>query len=156
MKIHGEWEVSRVRNVVVRAFAGNFNEQGVRAMFEDYKAIAPTGVAWASLAQGEYWEMAPTVALKAYTSMRDWAITHGCQCIAFVCPSRFHLDIVQRNSGIVPGDDFYVCTTTEEACAWLTAKGFPFSMQDFQHTVFLEKAKRTLENDPLSSFFRVA
>jgi len=94
MKIHGEWEVSQVRNVVVRAFAGNFNEQGVRAMFEDYKAIAPTGVAWASLAQGEYWEMAPTAALKAYTSMRDWAISHGCQCIAFVCPSRFHLDIV--------------------------------------------------------------
>lgn len=54
MKIHGEWEVSQVRNVVVRAFAGNFNEQGVRAMFEDYKAIAPTGVVWASLAQGEY------------------------------------------------------------------------------------------------------
>jgi hypothetical protein len=75
MKIHGEWEVSQVRNVVVRAFAGNFNEQGVRAMFEDYKAIAPTGVAWASLAQGEYWEMAPTAALKAYTSMRDWAIS---------------------------------------------------------------------------------
>lgn len=156
MKIHGEWEVSRVRNVVVRAFAGSFNEQGVKAMFEDFKAIAPTDAPWASLAQGEYWEMAPAAALKAYTPMRDWAIAHGCQYIAFVCPSRFHLDIVQRNTGVVPGDDFYVCKTTEEACAWLTAKGFPFSVKDFQHQTFLEKAKRNLENNLMSSFFSVA
>ncbi|WP_423708620.1 hypothetical protein [Undibacterium sp. WLX3042] len=156
MKIHGEWEISKVRNVVVRAFAGSFNEQGFNAMFEEFKKIAPVGAPWASMAQGEYWEMAPAAALQSYTHMREWAIAHGCQCIAFVCPSRFHLDIVKRNAGVVPGDDLYVCATTEEACAWLTAKGFPFSIDDFQHHAFLEKAKRRLENDPTSTFFRVA
>ncbi|MBC3884572.1 hypothetical protein [Undibacterium griseum] len=156
MKIHGEWEISLVRNIVIRTFAGAFNEQGFNALFEELKAIAPRGRPWASMAQGQYWEMAPEAALKSYSSMLQWVRKHGCEYVVFVCPSKFHLDIMKRNAGVNPDERFHVCETTEEACAWLTSKGFPLSIQEYPHHAFIEKVRIELESDPHSSFFKVA
>ena len=124
MRIHGEWKIDLVRNVLVRSFAGSFNAQGSQALFEEVQRLAPRGQAWASLAHGSYWEMSTPDSLQAYGKMRDWALDNGCQRIAFLLPSQLHLQIVMRQSGLEPDPRFRHCETLEAACLWLSEQGF--------------------------------
>lgn len=140
-KIHGEWEITLVNQVLVRSFAGHFNEHGTQALFEEYKQKAPVGQRWASLAHATYWEMSTQSSLRAYNAMRDWAFDHGCERIVLIYPSVLHLHIIEKQTGMVATKDFYPCKTIEAAAQWLTEQGFPFSASDFPHADFIAKAR---------------
>lgn len=129
-----------VNQVLVRSIAGNFNELGTRALFEEFKQKAPRDQHWASLAHAGFWEMSSQEALRAYNPMRDWAMANGCKKIALIYPSSLHLHIIEKQTGVVATEDFYPCRTLQQAAEWLSANGFPFSEADFPHHEFLEQA----------------
>ena len=143
MKIHGEWAISLVRDVLVRSTAGSFNEAGTMACFKEIQKKAPAGTPWAGLTNAAHWEMSSANALQAFPQMREWAFKHGCVCQAVVVPSRIRMEIHQRQTGNLAEYLVHYFAVMEEACAWLTAKGFPFSPKDYPHNEFIARAQLT-------------
>lgn len=88
-RIHGEWQISLVGNVLIRTFAGNFNDAGTLACYEEFQQKAPKDRPWASLADGRYWEMSTQSALHTYQEMRDWAFANGCEHIVLFYRANF-------------------------------------------------------------------
>ncbi len=143
-RIHGEWQISLVGNVLIRTFAGNFNDAGTLACYEEFKEKAPKDRPWASLADGRFWEMSTQSALQTYQGMRDWAFENGCEHIVFILPSKFHKIIVERETQALSDPRYHLCFDLEHACERLTALGFPLSPETYPHTEFAEKARRHL------------
>lgn len=141
MKIHGEWAISLVRNVLVRSTAGSFNEAGTLACFRETQRLAPTGTPWAGLTNAVHWEMSNASALQAFPQMRAWAFKHGCVCLAVIVPSRIRKEIHQRQTGNLPENLVHYFASMEEACAWLTAQGFPFAPADYPHAEFIARTR---------------
>ncbi|MFZ6846018.1 hypothetical protein [Undibacterium sp. RuTC16W] len=141
MKIHGEWEISLVRNVLVRTTAGSFNEQGTLACFRDTQEKAPVGTPWAGLTNAAHWEMSSASSLQAFPQMREWAFQHGCVCLAVIVPDQMRLAIHQRQTGNLPEHLVHYFSDMQEACIWLTSKGFPFAPADYPHAAFIERTK---------------
>ncbi|MCU6435619.1 hypothetical protein LPB67_17710 [Undibacterium sp. Jales W-56] len=141
MKIHGEWEISLVGNVLVRTTAGSFNEQGTLACFRDTQKKAPVGTPWAGLTNAAHWEMSSARSLQAFPQMREWAFQHGCVCLAVVVPDQMRMTIHQRQTGNLPDNLVRYFSDMAEACAWLTAKGFPFTPEDYPHADFIERTR---------------
>ena len=145
-RIHGEWQISMVNNILVRTFAGNFNEAGTQALFEEYKQKAVISGPWASLADGRYWEMSTQSALQSYSGMRDWAFAHGCEHIVFILPSQFHKIIVERETKAISDPRYHLCANLEDACDKLTQLGFPFTPEQYPHYAFLRKIQEKQEH----------
>ena len=141
MKIHGQWQVSRVRNIIVQTIAGAFNEEGARARAEELRALAPGDGPWAVLGNSTNWDMGNVATLKIVEAMRDWMRRHGCVCIATVVPSGFRRTVHQEHTGEAPVDFLRYCATLDEACDWLSERGFPFTVDDYPHYEFLERSR---------------
>lgn len=142
MKIHGDWIITLVRNVLVRTTFGGFNEEGTWACFLDTKQKAPVGSAWAGLTNASHWEMSSMDSLKAFPEMREWAFANGCVCLAVVVQDNLRKEIHQRQTGNLPEDLVHYFSTIEDACLWLTARGFAFSVADYPHAEFIEKMQK--------------
>lgn len=143
MKIHGEWAITLVRNVLVRTTSGSFNEDGTWACFRDTKQKAPVGSAWAGLTNAEYWEMSNIDSLQAFPEMRDWAFNHGCVCLAVVVPDTLRQEIHRRQTGNLPENLVHYFSTLKDACDWLTSRGFDFSVADYPHADFIAKTQKS-------------
>lgn len=142
MKIHGDWIITLVRNVLVRTTFGSFNDEGTWACFLDTKQKAPAGSAWAGLTNAAHWEMSNIDSLQSITEMREWAFGNGCVCLAVVVPDTFRQAIHQRQTGNLSEELVHYFSTIEDACAWLTSRGFAFSVADYPHADFIEKLQK--------------
>ncbi|CAN5690412.1 hypothetical protein BH11PSE12_BH11PSE12_19810 [soil metagenome] len=139
MKIHGEWEITLVRNVLVRTTAGSFNDEGTQACFLETQQKAPSTMAWAGLTNAANWEMSSATSLQAFAHMREWAFTHGCTCLAVVVPNRIRMEIHRRQTGNAPQDLVHYFSSLETACTWLTGRGFAFTLDDYPHQAFVDR-----------------
>lgn len=133
MNAHGQWKVTRVRNVVVQTNGGNFNQQGVLGAFRDIRALALKDQPWAMLVDSRAWDMASEESLARLAQCRQWLHAHGCQHNACVMLPGLRRNIHQQHAGMLPAHAQQYFSTLEEACAWLTANGFPFSVADYPH-----------------------
>ncbi|MFA9276010.1 MAG: hypothetical protein ACEQSE_14165 [Candidatus Aquirickettsiella gammari] len=143
-KIHGEWQISQVKDVLVTSLAGVFNEEGTRAYFAEALSKAPTDKAWAALSNSENWDMSCAASLELFAEMRRYAFAHQCQCLAVVIPSFLRKTIHQRQTGHFSEDKVAYFSNLEEACVWLQAKGFDFHTHDYPHTEFIQRAQSFL------------
>lgn len=141
MKIHGDWEITLLGNVLVRSIAGHFNVEGTKAFIEEVRQKAPKNQAWAVLGNAENWEMSGKDSLKLLPQFHEWSIKNGCVCFAIVMPTKMHELIHQRIAGEISEEILKYCSTLEEACAWLNVKGFAITPQDYPHYDFLNKTK---------------
>lgn len=141
MKIHGEWEISTIRNILVRSTAGIFNNEGTVAVFEETKAKAPTNDAWAGLTNAENWEMSTASSLQLFPGMREWAFENNCRCLAIVVTSLLKTKIHQQQTGQFSEDVVKYFTSLDEACDWLTSKGFPVTADEYPHRDFIERTR---------------
>lgn len=141
MKIHGEWEISVVRNILVRSTAGVFNNEGTLAVFEETKAKAPTHAAWAGLTNAENWEMSTASSLQLFPNMREWAFQNNCHCLAIVVTSALKTKIHQQQTGQYAEDIVKYFTNLRDACQWLTDKGFPINEDEYPHRDFIERTR---------------
>lgn len=139
-KIHGEWEITLVRNVLVRSTAGAFNLEGMLSCFQEFQQKVPA-TPWASLADGSNWEMSSAKALRTIQDMRRWTFSHHCVCSAIVIPGQLRRNIHQRESGDFPDELVRYFSDMEAACVWLTAKGFPFAPADYPHQEFIARTR---------------
>lgn len=139
MKIHGAWEITLVKNVLVRTTAGSFNEQGTLACFRETQEKAPVAQAWAGLTNAANWEMSNAASLQAFPQMREWAFAHGCVCLAVIVPNAVRMNIHQRQTGNLPQELVHYFSDMATACEWLTSKGFPFTPAEYPHTAFVTK-----------------
>ncbi|WP_428719173.1 hypothetical protein [Undibacterium curvum] len=146
MNIHGQWQLDLIGDVLVRTFAGSFNQQGTEALFAEVKMKIPKDKPWAALAHGAMWEMSTQDALHSYSSMSEWAFANGCVCIAFILPSKLHLDILRREAGVAQDPRYQSCASLEQACAWLTQRGFPISPELYPHRAFLNRLEQQLHH----------
>lgn len=146
MKIHGEWEITVVRNILVRTTAGIFNDEGTLAVFEETKNKAPTEQSWAGLTNAERWEMSTASSLQMFPGMREWAFANNCRGLAIVVPSNLKKKIHQQQTGQYPPDKVAYFSDLESACAWLTQKGFPISPEEYPHREFLEKSRMHVQD----------
>ncbi|MBC3884580.1 hypothetical protein [Undibacterium griseum] len=137
MKIHGLWKISLVRNVLVRTTAGSFNEAGTQACFAETQQKAPVDKPWAGLTNAANWEMSNAAALQSFPKMREWAFQNNCVCLAVVVPSQIRQLIHQRQTGHMPENLVRYFSNMEEACDWLTERGFPFTIADYPHEDFV-------------------
>ena len=140
-KIHGTWAITLVGNVLVRTTAGNFNEAGTQACYEETKTKVPHAMPWAGLTNASLWELSTSASLKTFPTMRNWAFENGCVCVAVVIPSPLHTEIHRRQTGNFPPEMVSYFATLKDACAWLTEKGFPFTPNDYPHNAFVEKIR---------------
>lgn len=143
MKIHGEWEISVIRQILVRSTAGTFNEEGTLAVFKEFQQKAPIQLPWAGLSNAENWEMSTAGSLQLFPAMREWAFSHNCQALAVVLPSKLKTKIHQSQTGKVHEDQLAYFTKLEEACTWLSVKGFPISAEEYPHHEFIRRTKTT-------------
>lgn len=143
MKIHGEWQISLVRNVVIQTIAGAFNEEGARARSLELRGVAPLDQPWAILGNSSNWDMGTPATLKIVEETRDWSLLNGCVCIATVVPDSFRRSVHQENTRKLPSDVLKYCTTLEEACTWLSTRGFPILPEHYPHQAFLERSRLT-------------
>ncbi|TXI90483.1 MAG: hypothetical protein E6Q34_08865 [Burkholderiaceae bacterium] len=142
MKIHGEWKISVVRNVLVRTTAGIFNDEGTLAVFEETKLKAPIEQPWAGLTNAERWEMSTASSLQLFPGMREWAFANNCVCLAIVVPSALKKKIHQQQTGDFPPDKVAYFNDLDSACAWLSNKGFPITRAEYPHAEFLEHSRQ--------------
>ncbi|MDE2428211.1 MAG: hypothetical protein KGM99_05750 [Burkholderiales bacterium] len=140
LKVHGEWEITLVRNVLVRSTAGSLNVAGMYACFQEVKAKAPA-TAWASLSNGSNWEMSSAEALQTLKAMRQWVFSHHCACVAVVIPGLLRRNIHQRETGAAGEQNVRYFSSLEQACAWLSDRGFRITPEDYPHYAFLERTK---------------
>lgn len=151
MKIHGEWRISVVGDVMVRTTAGSFNERGTKAVFQETLEKMPQGRPWVTLGDARLWEMSNAASLQAIPAMRDWLFEHGCVGLAIVLPGVIRSLIFQRETGSTPNEQLQFFSTLEEACAWLTSLGFPFSVTDYPHSEFVSQFLSKQTHDVLHS-----
>lgn len=142
MKIHGEWEITVLRNILVRTTAGIFNDEGTLAVFEETKQKAPIHAPWAGLTNAERWEMSTASSLQMFPGMREWAFANNCVCLAIVVPSVLKKKIHQQQTGDFPTDKVAYFNDLSSACAWLTKKGFSVSPEEYPHYDFLEHSRK--------------
>lgn len=142
MKIHGQWEITVVRNVLVRTTAGSFNEEGTWACFLDTKKKAPVSQPWAGLTNAAHWEMSNVDSLQAFPKMHEWAFQNSCVCLAVVVPDNMRKEIHRRQTGNLPEDLVHYFSTIEEACTWLTSRGFDFTVADYPHAEFIARTRK--------------
>lgn len=140
-KIHGEWQISLVKDVLVSSMAGVFNEQGTRAYFKEAMSTAVVDKPWAALSNSENWDMSCAACLEIFAEMRRYAFDHQCQCLAVIIPSFLRKTIHQRQTGNFSEDKVAYFTNLQEATAWLRAKGFDFYPHDYPHTEFIENTR---------------
>lgn len=143
MKIHGEWKISLVRNILVRSTAGVFNNEGTLAVFEETKATAPIHAPWAGLTNAENWEMSTASSLQLFPSMREWAFENNCHCLAIVLPSLLKKKIHQQQTGQFPEEFVRYFSDLDQACAWLSGKGFPITADEYPHYDFIERTRHS-------------
>lgn len=140
-KIHGEWEISVVRDVLVSSLAGVFNEPGTRAYFAEAMQKAPIDRAWVALSHSENWDMSGAAALAIFAEMRAYAFANNCQGLAVVIPSALRKMIHQRQTGNFSEDLVTYFTKLEDACLWLQSRGFSFAVDDYPHYEFLARTR---------------
>ncbi len=139
MNIHGEWEISVIRQILVRSTAGVFNEQGTLAVFKETQEKAPIGAPWVGLTNAENWEMSGASSLQMFPKMREWAFAHNCQALAIVVTSELKKKIHQTQTGQFPEDRVAYFSDLAQACAWLSEKGFPISVDEYPHRAFISR-----------------
>lgn len=140
-KIHGEWEISVIRQIIVRSTAGVFNEEGTLAAFKEFQEKAPITAPWAGLTNAENWEMSSAVSLQRISAMRDWAFAHQCQALAIVMPNKLKKKIYQTQTGEFGEDKVAYFFELAQACEWLTGKGFAISVDEYPHQDFIARTK---------------
>jgi anti-anti-sigma regulatory factor len=141
MKIHGQWEISLVRNVVLSAVAGIFNEEGVEAELRDFHALIPKEGAWAALIDLSNWDMGSSATFKAVVSFHEWIFAHGCQRIAIVMPESFRRTLHQKNTSQFSADVFRYFCNFEAASVWLSGEGFLIAADENPHQAFLQRTR---------------
>jgi hypothetical protein len=141
MKIHGQWEISLVRNIVLSAVAGIFNEEGAEAEMRDFYALVPNETAWATLINLSNWDMGSGATFKVVLNFHEWILAHGCQRIAIVMPSGFRRTIHQKNTSQFSGDVLRYFGNFEDASAWLSVEGFLINADENPHQKFLERTR---------------
>lgn len=141
MKIHGEWEISVIRQILIRSTAGVFNEEGTRAAFEETQQKAPSNAPWVGLTNAENWEMSGAASLQLFPGMREWAFANNCVALAIVVPSELKKKIHQAQTGDFGQDRVAYFSTLDQACVWLTAKGFAISADEYPHQEFIRRTK---------------
>jgi hypothetical protein len=139
--IHGEWEISVIRQILIRSTAGVFNAQGTMAVFKETQEKAPTQAPWVGLTNAENWEMSGTSSLQLFPGMREWAFAHNCQALAIVLPSELKKRIHQTQTGEFGEDKVAYFSTLEQACEWLSHKGFSISPDEYPHREFIAKTR---------------
>lgn len=142
MKIHGHWKITLVGNVMVRTTFGSFNLEGTQACYLDQKNKAPVGTPWASLNNGLYWDMSTLDSLRSFPEMREWAFKNGCVCVAVVLSDQLRQQIHKIQTGNLPEDVLSYFSNIEDACHWLTQRGFAISAADYPHDDFIDKMKK--------------
>jgi hypothetical protein len=142
-KIHGEWEISVIRQIIIRSTAGVFNEEGTLAAFKELQEKAPIAAPWAGLTNAENWEMSSASSLQRISAMRDWAFAHRCQALAIVMPNKLKKKIYQTQTGEFGEDKVAYFFELEQACEWLTAKGFAITAAEYPHYDFIARTKST-------------
>ncbi len=141
MKIHGEWEITLIRNVIVSSVAGTFNEEGVQAELRDFYALVPREGAWATLINLSNWDMGSDATFKKVVSFHEWILSHGCQRIATVMPDTVRRTIHQKKTSQISAEIFRYFATFDEACIWLTEQEFPISSDENPYQKFLERTR---------------
>ncbi|MBR7801336.1 hypothetical protein [Undibacterium fentianense] len=147
MKIHGEWEISVIRQILIRSTAGVFNREGTLAVFQETQEKAPIQAPWVGLTNAENWEMSGAESLQLFPSMREWAFAHQCQALAVVVPSELKKKIHQTQTGIFSKDQVAYFTRLDAACEWLTQKGFRISPEEYPHAEFIRRTKPQTPDD---------
>lgn len=145
MKIHGEWEISLVGNVLVRSSAGQFNIEGTKACFLESQNKAPKNRPWAYLGNATNWEMSGEDSFKLFPSTIEWALNNGCSYCAIVFPNIILEKLYKKYTNNLTGNKFNYFNTLNEACEWLTSKGYPITLEDYPHHEFIERTK--IENN---------
>ena len=141
MKIHGEWEITRVRNVLVQTVAGNFNEEGALARANELKVKVPGDGPWALLSNASNWDMGSADTLRIIAHTREWILSRGCAHIASVIPAGLRRSIHQGKTGALPPEVYRYFNDLDEACAWLTSLGFPITADEYPHRDFLQRTR---------------
>jgi uncharacterized protein YqgV (UPF0045/DUF77 family) len=141
MKIHGQWEISLLRNIVLSAVAGVFNEEGVEAEMRDFYALVPQGGAWATLINLSNWDMGSDITFKVVVKFHEWIFAHGCQRVAIVMPASFRRTIHQKNTSQFSADVFRYFGNFEDASVWLSEEGFFITADENPHQKFLERTR---------------
>jgi hypothetical protein len=142
MKVHGEWEISLIRNVMVSSVAGIFNEEGVQAELHDFYTLIPKQDApWATLINLSNWDLGSDATFKMVVGFYQYILSRGCQRIATVMPDTLRRLIHQKNISQFPDEIYQYFATIEEACIWLSAQGFIISADENPHKEFLERTR---------------
>jgi hypothetical protein len=141
MRIHGEWEISLVGNVLVRSTAGQFNIEGTKACFLESQNNVPKNKSWAYLGNASNWEMTGSDSFQLFPNMFEWAFNNGCVCGAVVMPNIIHKKIYEQIAKETTGDKFRYFKTLVDASEWLTSKGYPLTPEDYPHYEFIERTK---------------
>nr|WP_315466470.1 hypothetical protein [uncultured Undibacterium sp.] len=141
MKIHGEWEISVIRQILIRSTAGVFNEDGTLAVFKETQEKAPIQAPWVGLTNAENWEMSSASSLQLLPSMREWAFAHNCQALAIVVSSELKKKIHQAQTGQYSEERVGYFSSLDQACDWLSQKGFAISADEYPHTEFIARTK---------------
>jgi hypothetical protein len=142
MKVHGEWQITLVRNVLVQTIAGAFNVEGALARSGELRSHAPADGPWATLGNSANWDMGNASTLAIVDDTRQWMLEHGCVCIATVVPPGLRQSIHRKNTRALPPDVLKYCATLGEACAWLTERGFALAVDEYPHREFLRRTAR--------------
>jgi hypothetical protein len=127
MRIHGKWSTALAGPVLLTYFAGNFNIEGAQARFEDLMRQAPVDTPWAAMNASQLWEASSLDALDSLRQQREWMFAHGCVCIATVLPDTFHQSMLRHGAGNFTEEQVRYFLSIEDACAWLTERGFPIT-----------------------------
>lgn len=141
MRIHGEWEITVLRQILIRSTAGIFNEEGTFAAFRETQQKAPTQLPWAGLSNAENWEMSGAGSLQMIRGMREWAFENNCACLALILPNALKQKIHQQQTDAVNDPRIAYFFQLKDACAWLSAQGFPITEEEFPHRAFIERTK---------------
>lgn len=152
MKIHGEWEISLLRNIVLSSVAGIFNEDGVQAELQDFYTLMPKTGAWASLINLSNWDLGSDATFKLVGNFHQWILQHGCQRIAIVMPDTLRRTIHKKNTSQFSADVFRYFASFEEASVWLSEQGFLIAADENPHQKFLERTRLQKFTDDGSSY----
>ena len=141
MKIHGDWEITVIRQILVRSTAGIFNDEGTLAVFKETQEKAPIHALWAGLTNAENWEMSGASSLQMIRGMRVWAFENNCACLAVVVPNNLKQKIHQQQTDSVADPHVAYFSELGEACMWLSDQGFPITKEEYPHRAFLERTR---------------
>lgn len=140
-KIHGEWEISVIRQIIIRSSAGVFNAEGTLAAFKEYRDKAPISAPWAGLTNAVNWEMSNATSLQRIAKMREWAFSNNCKALAIVMPSKLKKQIYRTQTDDFEDERIAYFSDLEQACAWLTAQGFEISAEEYPHHDFIARTQ---------------